>query len=111
MDRTSRGDAVFRRYDESVSQLSPRPKFEPDFRDYKPIQPRGTDWCEIGRRIWAPFAAIGAFIAKFGVEHLPQGAAANAWREFQLAIAGPLLGSLGALAVYGFSVAEDSNRR
>src|SRR2546421_10252374 len=38
-----------------------------DFRDYEPIQPRGTDWREIGRKIWAPFAAIAAFIAKFGV--------------------------------------------
>ena len=46
---------------------TPTPELEPDFHDYEPIQPRGTDWREIGRRIWAPFAAIGAFIAKFGV--------------------------------------------
>src|SRR5207248_2804162 len=31
------------------------------------IQPRGTNWREVGRKIWAPFAAVGAFIAKFGV--------------------------------------------
>ena len=50
-----------------MSQLTPRPELEPDFRDYEPIQPRGTDWRELGRKIWAPFAAIGAVIAKFGV--------------------------------------------
>jgi Zn-dependent protease len=156
-----------------VSQLSSRPELEPDFRDYEPVQPRGTDWRELGRKIWAPFAAIGAFIAKFGVgilkykfllglfisfgaylwfggiwfavgliglifvhemghwleakrqglpvtaplfipflgasiflKEMPQ----NAWREFQLAYAGPLVGSLGALAVWGVAVAEDSNK-
>jgi Zn-dependent protease len=157
-----------------VSQLSPRPELEPDFRDYEPIQPRGgTNWRELGRKIWAPFAAVFAFIAKFGVgilkykfllglfisfgaylwfggiwfavgliglifvhemghwleakrQGLPVSAPLfipflgasiflkeqpqNAWREFQLAIAGPFLGSLGALAVYGVAVAEDSNR-
>ena len=144
-----------------------------DFRDYEPVQPRGTDWRELGRKIWAPFAAIGAFIAKFGVgilkykfllglfisfgaylwyggiwfaaglvglifvhemghwleakrQGLPVSAPLfipflgasiflkehpeSAWREFQLAIAGPLLGSLGALAVYVVGAAEDSNR-
>jgi Zn-dependent protease len=35
---------------------------------------------------------------------------ASAWKEFQLAIAGPLLGSLGALGVYAVAVAEDSNK-
>ena len=173
MDRTSRGHGFFRRYDESVSQLTPRPELEPDFRDYEPIQPRGTDWRELGRKIWAPFAAIGAFIAKFGVgilkykfllglfisfgaylwfggiwfavgliglifvhemghwleakrQGLPVSAPLfipflgasiflkeqpqSAWHEFELAIAGPLLGSIGALAVYGVGVAEDSNR-
>src|SRR5207248_2575962 len=56
-----------------VSQLTPEvdpnepPELPRDFREYEPIQPRGTDWREIGRKIWAPFAAIGAFIAKFGV--------------------------------------------
>jgi Zn-dependent protease len=173
MDRTSRGHGFFRRYDESVSQLTPSPELEPEFRDYEPIQPQGTDWRELGRKIWAPFAAIGAFIAKFGVgilkykfllglfisfgaylwfggiwfavgliglifvhemghwleakrQGLPVSAPLfipflgasiflkeqpqSAWHEFELAIAGPLLGSLGALAVYGVGVAEDSNR-
>src|SRR5438045_7077511 len=144
-----------------------------DFRDYEPIQPRGTDWREIGRKIWAPFAAIGAFIAKFGVgilkfkflfglfisfgaylwygglalpiglvglifvhemghwleakrQGLPVSAPlfipflgassfltehpASAWREFPLALAGPLLGSLGALAGYAVAVPGAATR-
>jgi Zn-dependent protease len=51
--------------------------------------------------IFIPFLGASIFLK----EH-PQ----NAWREFQLAFAGPFLGSLGALAVYGVAVAEDSNR-
>jgi Zn-dependent protease len=162
-----------------VSQVTPEldpnePRELPhDFRDYEPVQPRGTDWRGIARRAWAPLAAIGAFLAKFGVvllkfkflfsmfvsaavyvwiggwafgiglvlllfvhemghvleakrqglpvsapvfipflgalitlKQLPQ----DAWREAKLAIAGPILGSLGALAVYGVAVVEDSNR-
>ena len=156
-------------------QLDPNEPRElpPDFRDYEPIQPKGTDWREVGRRIWAPIAAIGAFIAKFGVgilkykfllglfisfgaylwyggiwfavgliglifvhemghwleakrQGLPVSAPLfipflgasiflkehpeNAWREFQLAIAGPLLGSLGAFGVWAVAEAQDSNR-
>lgn len=162
-----------------MSQITPRydpnepRELPPDFRDYEPIQPRGTDWRELGRKIWAPFAAIGAFIAKFGVGILKYkfllglfisfgaylwfggiwfavgliglifvhemghwlearrqglnvtaplfipflGASIflkehpeSAWREFQLAIAGPLLGSLGAFAVWAVAEAEDSNK-
>src|SRR5438874_12932652 len=179
MNAASDGTIAAGGYDESVSQLTPKvdpnqpPELPREFRDYEPIQPRGTDWREIGRKIWAPFAAIGAFIAKFGVgilkfkflfglfisfgayvwfgglwfgvgliglifvhemghwleakrQGLPVSAPlfipflgasiflkehpASAWREFQLAIAGPLLGSLGALGVYAVAVAEDSNR-
>ena len=162
-----------------MSQLTPEidpnePRELPHgFRDYEPIQPRGTDWRELRRKIWAPFAAIAAFIAKFGVgilkfkfllglfisfgaylwyggiafaigliglifvhemghwleakrQGLPVSAPLfipflgasiflkehpeNAWREFQLAIAGPLLGSAGAAVVYAIAQAEDSNR-
>jgi Zn-dependent protease len=162
-----------------MGQMSPQfdpnraPEFPNDFRDYEPVQPRGTDWRELGRRIWAPFAAVGAFIAKFGVgilkykfllglfisfgaylwfggiwfavgliglifvhemghwleakrQGLPVSAPLfipflgasiflkehpeSAWREFQLAIAGPLLGSLGAGVVFAIAEAEDSNR-
>jgi Zn-dependent protease len=168
-----------RSYDEHMSQMTPQvdpddpPELPRDFRDYEPVQPRGTDWRELGRRIWAPIAAIGAFIAKFGVgilkykfllglfisfglylwyggvwfavgliglifvhemghwleakrQGLPVSAPLfipflgasiflkehpeSAWREFQLAIAGPLLGSLGAAAVFAVAEAEDSNR-
>jgi hypothetical protein len=35
-------------------------------RQYEPIQPRGTKYRGILSRIWAPVAAIGAFLAKFG---------------------------------------------
>jgi Zn-dependent protease len=170
-----RGDG----YDEFVNQITPEldphePRELPHgIRDYEPIQPRGTNWRELGRKIWAPFAAIGAFLAKFGVgilkfkflfglfisfgayvwfgglwfgvgliglifvhemghwleakrQGLPVSAPlfipflgasiflkehpASAWKEFQLAIAGPLLGSLGALGVYAVAVAEDSNK-
>jgi Zn-dependent protease len=39
------------------------------------------------------------------MRQLPQ----DAWREAQVALAGPVLGSLGALAVYGAGIAFDSN--
>jgi Zn-dependent protease len=164
---------------ERMTQIEPQldpnePRELPrDFRDYEPIQPKGTDWRELGRKIWAPIAAIGTLIAKFGVgilkfkfllglfisfgaylwfggiwfavgliglifvhemghwleakrQGLPVSAPLfipflgasiflkehpeNAWREFQLAIAGPLLGSAGAAVVYAIAQAEDSNR-
>jgi len=179
MKVVSDGVANARGYDEFVSQITPEldpnePRELPHgIRDYEPIQPRGTNWRELGRKIWAPFAAIGAFLAKFGVgilkfkflfglfisfgayvwfgglwfgvgliglifvhemghwleakrQGLPVSAPlfipflgasiflkehpASAWKEFQLAIAGPLLGSLGALGVYAVAVAEDSNK-
>jgi Zn-dependent protease len=37
-----------------------------EFREYQPIQPRGTDWRKIFQRIWAPVAAIGGLAIKFG---------------------------------------------
>jgi Zn-dependent protease len=178
MNAASDGMIAAGGYDEFVSQLTPEidpnePRQLPHgFRDYEPIQPRGTDWRELRRKIWAPFAAIAAFIAKFGVgilkfkfllglfisfgaylwfggiwfavgliglifvhemghwleakrQGLPVSAPLfipflgasiflkehpeSAWKEFQLAFAGPLLGSLGALGVYAVAVAEDSN--
>jgi Zn-dependent protease len=141
------------------------------FRGYEPIQPRGWDGRVFLRRLWATLAAIGAFLAKFGVvllkfkflfsifvsaafyvwfggwwfgiglvgllfvheighvleakrQGLPvsvpifipfMGALItlkqmprNVWREAQLAIAGPILGSLGALALYIAGVAYNS---
>jgi Zn-dependent protease len=145
------------------------------YREYEPIQPRGTDWRGFLRRIWAPVGAAGAFLLKFGglifkfkiftvagsmlvsvgayallggwwfgvglvvlifihemghvFELKRQGVPAsaplfipfmgafvgmkqmpdNAWKEAQVALAGPILGSLGALAVWGLGVYYDSN--
>jgi Zn-dependent protease len=143
-----------------------------EWRDYEPIQQRGGgDWRARLRKLWAPIATLGAFLAKFGVvvlkfkflfsmlvsaafyvwlggwwfgiglivllfvhemghvveakrQGLPvsvpvfipfMGALItmkqmphNAWREAKLAIAGPLLGSAGAAAIYLAGVAFDS---
>ena len=38
----------------------------PPLRDYEPIQPERRGWREIARKIWAPIAAAGAFLVKFG---------------------------------------------
>src|SRR2546426_12165970 len=146
-------------------------QYPQEWRQYEPIQPKGFDWRGLFRRLWAPIAAIGAFLAKFGVvllkfkflfsmfvsaavyvwiggwwfgiglvlllfvhemghvveakrQGLPVSAPLfvpfmgalitlkqmphNAWREAKLAIAGPLLGSAGALALYIAGVAFDS---
>jgi Zn-dependent protease len=148
-------------------------QYPQEWREYQPIQPRGTDWRGLLRKLWAPIAAIGAFLAKFGVvllkfkflfsmfvsaavyvwiggwwfgiglvvllfvhemghvleakrQGLPVSAPLfvpflgalitlkqmphNAWLEARLAIAGPLLGSAGALAIYVAGVAYDSNQ-
>ena len=42
-------------------------QYPQEWRQYEPIQPRGTDWRGLFRRLWAPIAGIGAFLAKFGV--------------------------------------------
>ena len=145
-----------------------------ELRGYEPITPRGgRDWRAALRKVLAPFAAAGAFLAKFGVallkfkflfsmfvsaafyvwlggwwfgiglivllfvhemghvvearrQGLPvsvpifipfMGALIsmkqmphNAWREAKLAIAGPLLGSAAALALYLAGVAYDSQQ-
>src|SRR5213596_3368841 len=41
-------------------------QYPQEWRQYEPIQPRGTDWRGLFRKLWAPFAAIGAFLATFG---------------------------------------------
>src|SRR5436309_10081311 len=147
-------------------------QYPQEWREYEPIQPKGFDWRGLFRRLWAPLAAIGAFIAKFGVvllkfkflfsmfvsaaiyvwiggwafgiglvlllfvhemghvlearrQGLPVTAPVfipflgalismkqmpeDAWREARLAIAGPILGSLGALVLYVLGVALDSH--
>jgi Zn-dependent protease len=148
-------------------------QYPQEWRDYEPVQPRGTDWRGLFRKLWAPIAAVGAFLAKFGAillkakflfsmlvsaavyvwiggwwfgiglvvllfvhemghvfeakrQGLPVSAPLfipfmgalislkqmphNAWREARLAIAGPLLGSAGALAIYLAGVAWDSRQ-
>src|SRR5581483_10282358 len=37
----------------------------PEPRDYEPIQPRGTDWRGLARKIFAPLAAIAGALLKF----------------------------------------------
>ena len=146
-------------------------QYPQEWRQYDPIQPRGTDWRGFFRKLWAPIAAIGAFLAKFGVvllkfkflfsmfvsaafyvwlggwwfgiglvvllfvhemghvleakrQGLPVSAPVfipfmgalitlkemphNAWHEAKLAIAGPIVGSAGALALLLAGVAFDS---
>jgi Zn-dependent protease len=49
--------------------------------------------------LFIPF--LGAFV---GMKQLPD----NAWKEAQVALAGPILGSIGAAAVWGYAEATDS---
>jgi Zn-dependent protease len=144
-------------------------------RDYEPIQPQPRGPREILRRIWAPIAAVGAFLLKFGaiifklkiltvagsmivsvgayallggwwfgvglvllifvheighvLELRHQGVPAsaplfipffgavvgmkqlpeNAWKEARVALAGPILGTVGALLVWALGAYYDSN--
>jgi hypothetical protein len=41
-------------------------QYPEQWRGYEPIEPRGWDWRAFIRRLWAPIAAIGAFLVKFG---------------------------------------------
>jgi len=50
--------------------------------------------------LFIPF--LGAFV---GMKQLPD----NAWKEAQVALAGPVLGSLGAAVVWGYAEAVDSD--
>src|SRR5256884_9708085 len=47
--------------------MSDREQSPQEWRQYEPIQPKGCHWRWLFRRLWAPIAAIGAFLAKFGV--------------------------------------------
>ncbi len=147
------------------------PEFPEHLRDYQPVQPRGRDWRDLFRKIWAPVAALVAFLAKFGAvlfkakfffsifisaavyiwyggwtfgialvgllfvhemghvleakrQGLPVSAPMfvpflgafitmrdmpkNAWREAQVALAGPLVGSAGAAGLWLVAEATDS---
>jgi Zn-dependent protease len=168
-------------YHESVSQLTPQrdPNYsvpEPQ-RDYQPIQPEPR-WKELGKRLLAPLAALGALLAKFktiglalfkfkifatsgtmlvsiaayawiwgwkfavgfvllilvhelghvlelrrqgvpasaplfipflgavvGMKQMPE----DAWKESRVALAGPILGSIGAAVVWALGAALNSN--
>ena len=50
------------------------------------------------------------FIPFFGAMIMMRENPRDAWHEARIALAGPILGSLGAAAIYGLGVAEDSNR-
>ena len=152
-------------------ELEPYQPPEP-YRDYEPIQPE-PGWRSTLRKAWAPIAAAGAALVKYGavlfkakflfsifvsfgvylwiggiwfavglivllfvhemghvIEAKHQGLDVtapmfipllgamitmkenprDAWHEARLALAGPILGSLGAAAIYLAGVAEDSNR-
>jgi Zn-dependent protease len=41
-------------------------QYPEDFRDYKPIQPRGTDWRGLLNKLWAPIAVAIGLVIKFG---------------------------------------------
>ena len=167
-----------------MSQLTPQRDpdyeygaYEPEpVRDYEPIHPQSR-WRELGRKLWAPIAAVGYLLFKFkaallavfkfkvfttsasmlvsvaayawiwgwrfavgfvllllvhemghvlelrrqgvpasaplfipflgavvGMKQMPH----NVWREAQVALAGPILGSLGALGVWIAGEALDS---
>jgi Zn-dependent protease len=63
--RTASSHEFFPRYDECVSQLTPRPELEPDFRDYEPIHPE-PGWKSLFRKLWAPIVAAIGLAIKFG---------------------------------------------
>jgi Zn-dependent protease len=158
-------------------QQEPEYRYPEPERDYEPIQPEHR-WRQLGRKIWAPLAALGLLLAKFktvafaifkfkifatsasmlvsvaayawiwgwrfavgfvllllvhemghvlelrrqgvpasaplfipflgavvGMKQMPK----NAWREAQVALAGPILGSVGALGVWIAGEAVDSD--
>jgi hypothetical protein len=37
-----------------------------EWREYDPIQPRGTDWRGLLSKIWAPIAVVIGLVLKFG---------------------------------------------
>lgn len=43
-----------------------RDEYPQDWRDYEPVQPRGTDWRGLLQRIWAPIAVVIGLVLKFG---------------------------------------------
>jgi Zn-dependent protease len=158
---------LFERRDDELERLWPP---EPE-RDYEPVQPE-SPLRSLLRKLWAPIAAVGALLAKFGgvlikfkflfsmfvsaavyvwiggwafgiglvvllfvhemghvLEAKRQGLPVSAplfipfmgalitmrqmphdaWNEAKVAVAGPILGSLGAAAIWLAGIAYDSN--
>ena len=156
-------------YTEQQPYESPPAWEAPEEYQYSPIQPQRS-WRDVLRRIWAPIAAAGAALVKYGailfkakflfsifisfgvylwiggpwfavglivllfvhemghvIEAKHQGLPVSApmfiplmgalitlkqhprdaWHEARLALAGPILGSLGAAAIYAIGLAED----
>jgi hypothetical protein len=50
---------------DEVSQLTPRPELEPDFRDYEPIHPE-PGWKSLLKKLWVPIIAVIGLAVKFG---------------------------------------------
>ena len=159
-------------YTEQQPYESPPAWEAPEEYQYSPNQQQ-RGWRDVLRRIWAPIAAAGAALVKYGavlfkakflfsifvsfgvylwiggiwfavglivllfvhemghvIEAKRQGLPVSApmfipllgamitlkefprdaWHEARLALAGPIVGSLGAAAIYLLGVAEDSNR-
>src|ERR671935_1585718 len=79
-----------------MSQLPEPPRYEDLYpeavdRDYEPVQPR-SGFRELLRKIWAPIAAVGAFLVKFG---------AVIFKLKIFTVAGSMLVSVGAYALLG----------
>ena len=162
---------------ERLEPYTPPESGEFDYRGYEPIHPKSR-WREVGKKLWAPIAALGFLVWKFkalalaafkfkifatsasmlvsiaayawiwgwrfavglvllllvhemghvlelrrqgipasaplfipflgavvGMKQMPK----DAWKEAQVALAGPILGSLGALAVWIAGEALDSD--
>src|SRR5262249_32828867 len=49
---------------DTVETVEPLPG---QLRDYEPIQPGGTNWRGLLRRIWAPIAVVAGLAVKFGI--------------------------------------------
>ena len=49
-----------------MSQLTPRPELEPDFRDYEPIHPE-PGWRSLAKKLWGPIAVVLGLAVKFSV--------------------------------------------
>jgi Zn-dependent protease len=49
-----------------AGRMAEMEQYEQEFRNYDPIQPRGTNWRKLLERIWAPIAVALGVLLKFG---------------------------------------------